>query len=118
MSDAQTIDGRAEQRAWASPDARKRVRRRYAADRRLQAYGIIAIGLAVGLLGILITSLVTTGLPAFLQTKVNLEVYVDPSRSTPPIPPKAISATSSAMRCLHRSRRSRRTSRRPTLARS
>jgi phosphate transport system permease protein len=79
MSDAQTIDQRG-LRDWASPDAQKRVRRRYAADRRLQAYGIIAIGLAVGLLGILIASLIVTGGPAFFQTKVNLEVYVDPAK--------------------------------------
>ena len=79
MSDAQvltpqgTID-------WESEKARRRVRRRYAADRRLQAYGIIAIALAVGLLGVLIASLVRTGLPAFLQTKVDLPIYVDPSK--------------------------------------
>jgi phosphate transport system permease protein len=65
---------------WASADSRRRLRRRYAADRRLQAYGIIAIGIAVGLLGILVTSLVITGAPAFVQTKVDLAVYVDPAK--------------------------------------
>lgn len=65
---------------WASADSRRRLRRRYAADRRLQAYGIIAIGIAVGLLGVLVTSLVITGAPAFLQTKVDLEIYVDPAK--------------------------------------
>lgn len=64
---------------WHSEEAKRRVRRRYAANRRLQAYGIIAIGLAVGLLGILISSLVITGAPAFLQTKVDLPIYVDPA---------------------------------------
>jgi phosphate transport system permease protein len=79
MSDAQvltpagTID-------WNSDKARRRVRRRYAADRRLQAYGIIAIALAVGLLGVLVASLVRTGFPAFLQTKVDLPIYVDASK--------------------------------------
>ena len=78
MSEAQTIDqGRLD---WASPEAKRRVRRRYGADRRLQAYGIIAIALAVGLLGILVTSLVVNGLPAFVQTKVDLEIYVDPAK--------------------------------------
>lgn len=78
MSDAQvltpagTID-------WSSEQVRRRVRRRYAADKRLQAYGIIAIALAVGLLGILVASLVSTGLPAFVQTKVELPIYVDPA---------------------------------------
>jgi phosphate transport system permease protein len=66
--------------AWASPDSRRRVRRRYAADRRLQAYGIIAIALAVGLLAILVGSLVVTGLPAFLQTKLDLVVSIDPAK--------------------------------------
>ena len=80
MSDAQAIDRRSRAVDWASNDARRRVRRRYAADWRLQAYGIIAIGLAVGLLGILLTSIVVTGLPAFLQTKVDLAIHVDPAK--------------------------------------
>ena len=64
---------------WQSDEAKRRVRRRYAANRRLQVYGIVAIALAVGLLGVLITSLVITGAPAFLQTKVELPIYVDPA---------------------------------------
>ncbi|MGV1013993.1 MAG: phosphate ABC transporter permease PstA [Methyloceanibacter sp.] len=64
----------------AKAGSARRLRKRYAADRRLQAYGIIAIGIAVGLLGILVTSLVITGAPAFLQTKVDLEIYVDPAK--------------------------------------
>jgi phosphate transport system permease protein len=88
MSDAQTIDRRADLHDWASRASQRRLRRRYAADRRLQAYGIIAIGLAVGLLGILVASLVITGAPAFLQTKVNLEIYVDPAKVDPKDPAK------------------------------
>ena len=81
MSDAQTVDRQQPRMGdWASADSRRRLRRRYAADRRLQAYGIIAIGLAVGLLGVLVTSLVITGAPAFVQTKVDLAVYVDPAQ--------------------------------------
>ncbi len=80
MSEAQTIDQRASVRDWASHDAQRRVRRRYGADRRLQLYGIVAIVLAVGLLGILLASLVVTGIPAFLQTKVDLAIYVDPAK--------------------------------------
>ena len=56
------------------------MRRRYAADRRLQAYGIIAIALAVGLLGVLLTSLIVNGFPAFVQTKVDLAIFVDPAK--------------------------------------
>lgn len=73
LTPAGTID-------WNSDKAQRRVRRRYAADRRLQAYGIIAIALAVGLLGVLVASLISTGFPAFLQTKVELPIYVDPSQ--------------------------------------
>ncbi len=80
MSDAQAIDRSRQVAAWASSDARRRVRKRYAADRRLQVYGISAIGLAVGLLGILLGSIIVTGLPAFFQTKVDLAISVDPAK--------------------------------------
>lgn len=80
MSDAQAIDRRPVTGRQASDEARRRVRRRYAADLRLQAYGIIAIALAVGLLGVLLTSLVVNGLPAFVQTKADLSIFVDPAK--------------------------------------
>ena len=79
MSDAQTIDSGRSVPAWASEEAQRRLRKRYAADRRLQVYGIIAIALAIGLLGVLLSSLITTGYLAFFQTKVALELYVDPA---------------------------------------
>lgn len=88
MSDVQTIDQQPRAAEWASEAARRRVRRRYAADRRLQAYGIIAIALAVGLLGILVSSLIVTGFPAFVQTKVDLAIYVDPAKVDPKDPAK------------------------------
>ena len=86
MSEAQTIGRRRPARELASLESNRRVRARYAADRRLQAYGIIAIGLAIGLLGILLASLIATGYPAFTQTKVNLEIYVDPAKVDPKDP--------------------------------
>jgi phosphate transport system permease protein len=88
MSEAQAIGQRRPPLDVTSDVAVRRVRRRYAADRRLQVYGIIAIGLAVGLLGILVASLVVTGAPAFLQTKVDLEIYVDPAKVDPKDPAK------------------------------
>jgi phosphate transport system permease protein len=88
MSEAQAIDERRGPRDVTSDAAARRVRRRYAADRRLQAYGITAIGLAVGLLGVLVTSLIFTGYPAFVQTKVDLEIYVDPAKVDPKDPGK------------------------------
>jgi phosphate transport system permease protein len=65
---------------WMSEDARGRVRRRHAADRRMQIYGLGAIALAIGLLGILLGSLILSGYSAFVQTKVPLQVYVDPAQ--------------------------------------
>lgn len=86
MSNAQPIEQGSQTADWASPQARRRLRRRYAADRRLQAYGVVAIGLAVGLLGILLAAIVAQGYPAFVQTKVNLEIYVDPTKVDPKDP--------------------------------
>jgi phosphate transport system permease protein len=56
--------------------AAARRRRRYAADRRLRAYGITAISLALGLLGILLTTLVASGWTAFTQTMVRVDFPV------------------------------------------
>lgn len=64
---------------WHSAAHQKRLRRRYAADRRLRFLGLGAIGLAIGLLGILIASLVYTGYLAFAQTRVELEFHIDPA---------------------------------------
>ena len=66
--------------------AAKRVARRHAADRRLRIYGLTAIFLAAGLLGVLVTSLVVTGHHAFVQTKVQMDVYLDPEILDPANP--------------------------------
>jgi len=63
---------------WASEYNKRRLKKRYAADRRLQAFGLGAIGAAVLLLGILVGSIFLSGYKAFFQTHVQLEVYVDP----------------------------------------
>ena len=86
MSEAQTIGGRPRTTDWASSDSQRRIRKRYGADRRLQAFGILAIALAMGLLGILLTSLIITGYPAFVQTKVDLTITVDPAKVDPKDP--------------------------------
>jgi len=64
--------------AFDDPDVLARRRRRYAADRRLQIYGIIAITFALGLLGILIATLVASGYTAFTQTHVRVDFPIDP----------------------------------------
>jgi len=68
---------------WLSEDARRRVRRRHAADLRMRLYGLAAIGLAVGLLAVLLGSLVISGHSAFVQTKVPLQVFIDPAQVKP-----------------------------------
>ncbi len=79
MTEAQTIRSRGALDS-ASEAAMRRVRRRYAANWRLQAYGIFAIALAIGLLGILLSSIIANGYTAFVQSKVDFEVYIDPSK--------------------------------------
>ncbi len=86
MSDAQALDRRPIAGGRTSDAARRRIRRRYAADRRLQAYGITAIALAIGLLGVLIASLVVNGLPAFVQSKADLAIFIDPAKVDPETP--------------------------------
>src|SRR5690606_21485121 len=63
---------------WHSASHHRRLKRRYAADRRLRM-----LGLAIGLLGILIVSLVYTGYVAFTQTRVELEFRIDPALVKP-----------------------------------
>ncbi|WP_421725265.1 phosphate ABC transporter permease PstA [Bauldia sp.] len=58
---------------WSTTAAANRRRRRYAANRRLQAYGIAAISVAIGLLAILIISLVATGYSAFVKTEITVD---------------------------------------------
>ena len=58
---------------WSSEEGSARRRRRHAADRRLQFYGIGAISLAIGLLGLLIVTLVSTGYQAFVQTMIRMD---------------------------------------------
>lgn len=65
---------------WGSDAHKRMVARRHAADKRLQFYGMAAIGLAILLLGILVASLVRTGYVSFIQTKVNLEIPLESSR--------------------------------------
>jgi len=61
-----------------SDAAVRRLRARYAANRRLQAMGIGAISLALGLLGILLITMVSAGWTAFFQTYVTVEVDLAP----------------------------------------
>jgi phosphate transport system permease protein len=59
---------------WQSEAMSARRRRRYAADRRLQIYGIVAIAFALGFLAILVGTLSFTGYRAFTQTMATVEI--------------------------------------------
>jgi phosphate transport system permease protein len=59
---------------WHCDAMKARRKARYAADRRLQIYGMIAIAFALGFLAVLITSLVYTGYQAFTQTVATVEI--------------------------------------------
>ncbi len=65
---------------WASGANTKRLKKRYAANRRLKFYGLTAIAIAVGLLGILLTSLIATGYKSFYQAKAVIAVFLDPAQ--------------------------------------
>ena len=74
MSTTDNTDG-----FWQSKEAVARRKKCHGADRRLQIFGIAAISTAIGLLGILIVSLVSTGYQAFVQTEIALTIEIDPA---------------------------------------
>jgi phosphate transport system permease protein len=60
-----------------------RIRRRYAAERRFRLYGILAIGFAVFMLGFLAITVVAQGYTAFWQTRIALDIAIDPAKVDP-----------------------------------
>ncbi len=56
----------------------KRLKRRYAAEARFRAYGLLAILAAIAVLGLLLSSVVMQGYSAFTQTEIALEIHFDP----------------------------------------
>lgn len=60
-----------------------RVRRRYAAERRFRLYGMLAIGFAVFMLGFLAITVVVQGYSAFWQTRIALDINIDPAQVDP-----------------------------------
>src|SRR5262245_21371724 len=57
---------------------RRRIRRRYQAERRFRAYGASAIGIALLALVLLLASVTFRALPAFWQHEVELPVHFAP----------------------------------------
>ena len=64
--------------AWQDSDrTRRRLRRRYRAERRFKAFGLAAVCVALAFLAILLGSVVARGYPAFVRTQVALDVTFD-----------------------------------------
>ena len=57
--------------------AARRLRRRYRAERRFRAYGLVAIGLALAALALLFASIAGKAATAFERTMIRLEVTLD-----------------------------------------
>jgi phosphate transport system permease protein len=73
-----------------SADAQARVRRRYRAEARFRAYGLIALVFATVFLMVLIADVVVKALPAFTQSSLLLDVVVpadlvEPAKRTDPV---------------------------------
>lgn len=66
--------------AVSSPAYRKRIKKRYAAERRFRAYGIAAIAVSIAFLVGLLGTISAKGAPAFLQTNITLSVFFDPAK--------------------------------------
>ncbi len=62
---------------------KRRIRRRYAAERRFRLYGVLAIGFAVFMLGFLAVTVVAQGYSAFWQTRIALDVNIDAGQGRP-----------------------------------
>jgi phosphate transport system permease protein len=61
-----------------SPEAvQARLRRRYAAERRFKAIGLLGVLSALGLLALLLATVVARGYTAFVQTNVRLDIHFD-----------------------------------------
>src|SRR5690606_30743587 len=73
----------ASQRPPIQEAVRRTVRRRYAAERRLKAYGIVAICFALAALLVLLVTVVRNGYSAFTATVIALDVKLDPARIDP-----------------------------------
>ncbi len=59
---------------WASDDVQARVRRRYSAERRFRALGLIAVALSVSFLVFLLYTMAAAGLSGFRETRIALPI--------------------------------------------
>jgi phosphate transport system permease protein len=66
-----------------SDAARARVRARYRAETRFQAYGLVAIGLTALFIAVVLADIVVKGLPAFTQHRLLLDITIDAAEIDP-----------------------------------
>ena len=59
---------------WQGQDMQKRIARRYAAERRFKAMGMVAIALSAGFLAFLLIVMVGNGFRGFTQTELPLQI--------------------------------------------
>ena len=63
---------------WDSPEMKRRLARRHAAERRFRRLGVAAIGIACLGLAVLLATVLWNGTSAFRQTQIQLDVHYDP----------------------------------------
>jgi phosphate transport system permease protein len=59
---------------WAGPVMQARVRKRYAAERRFKAFGLIAVLISVGFLAFLLVTMAAAGASGFRETRISLPI--------------------------------------------
>ena len=64
---------------WDSAAFKRHLRRRRAAERRFKWYGIGAVLTGVSLVLLLFVSITVSGISAFWQTQIQLDIYFDPA---------------------------------------
>ena len=69
--------------AWDDPAYARRLRRRYAAERRFRLYGLAAVTIALMSLVFLLASIFAKGFPALKQTYIRLDVPFDAASIDP-----------------------------------
>jgi phosphate transport system permease protein len=90
MNEIHSNDQTSRERATRASDAvRKGLKKRYAAEARFKAYGIGAIGIALAAVVVLFYTIISSGLPAFTETTITLNVemneqVIDPTGTRDP----------------------------------
>lgn len=64
-------------------EAKARLRSRYRAEARFKLYGIVALAITILFLLVLLSSIVSKGVPGFFQNVIVTDVFVDPAKIDP-----------------------------------